>query len=117
MRRLLPLLMFVALLSDAAIAQPSPSAAPSPAPSPALVVHIANYVYTPDPVNVHPGDTVLFVNDDAVPHTVTATDRSFDSGDLQHGASWSHTFANAGTFTYRCAYHAFMHGRIIVSAP
>jgi len=96
---------------------PSPVIAPSPAPSPAAIVHITNYAFVAQALSVHPGDTVLFVNDDAVAHTVTARNRSFDSGDIANGASWSHTFANVGTYAYFCRYHTFMSGTVTVAAP
>jgi len=127
MRPMLPLLVLVAIRTGAAVAQPSPAASPgpvppaaastSPAPSPAVVVHMTNDTYAPDPVTIHAGDTVRFINDDDVPHTVTADDGSFDSGDMPIGCAWSHTFTKPGTFTYYCVYHTFMDGRITVSAP
>jgi plastocyanin len=127
MRPILLSLGLLAALAAAAIAQPAPPAppspapaqasAPSPAPSPAAVVHIANFAFVPQALTVHPGATVLFINDDAVAHTVTARDRSFDSGDLASGASWSHTFATVGTYAYLCKYHTFMIGSVTVAAP
>jgi len=59
-------------------------------------------------------NTVTWVNQDGVPHTVTATDDSFDSGNLNAGASYSHTFSTPGTYTYYCTYHAWMKGTIVV---
>jgi plastocyanin len=59
-------------------------------------------------------NTVTFVNKDTAPHTVTADGGAFDSGNLNSGASWTHTFATAGTFTYHCAYHSWMKGTIRV---
>ena len=58
-----------------------------------------------------------FVNDDDMPHTVTADDKSYDSGDLQKGASWTHRFLKVGSSTYTCTYHAFMRGGVEVTAP
>jgi len=117
MRWLLVSLFLSAVVTGTSAARSSPASSPSPGPSPALVVHIVNYVYAPDQATIRAGDTVLFINDDAVPHTVTADDRSFNSGDLPQSAHWSHTFTKPGTFTYRCAYHAFMHGSVTVGGP
>jgi plastocyanin len=61
--------------------------------------------------------TVTWVNSDDVPHTVTANDGSFNSGNLDAGQSWSHTFTTPGTYAYYCAYHPWMKGTIIVKAP
>ena len=89
---------------------------PAPGASPAAMVETKNYVYSPSPVTVRAGDTVRFENSDDVAHTVTASDQSFDSGEMDHGATWSHVFEQAGTYTYFCAYHRFMHGTIVVTA-
>lgn len=84
------------------------------ADKPAATVHMKNSAYAPDPVSVAVGQSVEFVNDDDMPHTVTANDKSFDSGNLDAGKTWTYTFTKAGTFTYGCAYHAWMHGTIKV---
>jgi plastocyanin len=60
-------------------------------------------------------NTVTFVNQDSVVHTVTADDGSFNSGDIQPGQSWTHTFA-VGTYSYHCTYHFWMKGNITVIA-
>ena len=93
-----------------------PSGAPSPAPSPALVVHMKDFAYAPDPSTVTVGQTILFINDDTSAHTVTADDASFDSGYMAKGATWSYTFTKAGTIPYYCIYHRFMRGTIVVRA-
>jgi len=117
MRSLLSFGVLIVALTAARGAVADPSPGPSPAPSPALVVHITGYAYVPAAPAVHAGDTVAFVNDDDVPHTVTADDASFDSGHLAKGERWSHTFTKRGTYTYICAYHTFMHGQITVTSP
>jgi plastocyanin len=77
-----------------------------------------NDFYSPATLTVVIGvnNTVTWVNNDNVPHTVTATDGSFNSGNLNAGQSWSHTFTAPGTYTYDCAYHPWMKGTIIVKA-
>ena len=59
-----------------------------------------NQNYAPSSITLVVGvnSTVLFVNSDSTIQTVTANDRSLDSGDIQAGGSWYHTFA-AGTYT------------------
>ncbi|HTD32154.1 MAG TPA: cupredoxin family copper-binding protein [Candidatus Elarobacter sp.] len=118
MRRLvLSLGLAIALGGGVAFAQtssPAPSAAPSPAPA---VVHIKNFAYAPETVTIRPGQSVRFVEDDETPHTVTASDGSFDSGNLDKGKSWTHVFPKEGTFAYFCAYHTYMKGKVVVKAP
>ena len=57
---------------------------------------------------------VTFVNDDDEPHTVTATNKSFDSEGLDKNARWTHAFAKPGAFAYFCELHPMMKGRLIV---
>ena len=47
-------------------------------------------------------------------HTVTADDGSFDSKSLASNATFSQTFAKAGTFAYHCAIHPGMKGTVTV---
>lgn len=78
------------------------------------VVPIAQFAFDPASVSVAVGTTVTWTNIDTVPHTVTATDGSFNSGNLNPGDSFSFTFDGAGTFDYICNYHPNMTGTIIV---
>jgi plastocyanin len=73
--------------------------------------------YTPSSITLVVGinNTVTFVNQDSVTHSVTANDGSFNSGDIIPGQTWTHTFA-AGTYSYHCIYHDWMHGNITVLA-
>jgi plastocyanin len=90
------------------------TAAPGPSKAPVITVHIKDYKYAPEPVKVHVGDTVAFVNDDDETHTATAVDGTFDSKGLGQKAAYSYTFAKAGTYQYHCKIHASMKGTIVV---
>ena len=74
--------------------------------------------YSPQVVTVVIGvnNTVTWVNNDDVPHTVTASDGSFNSGNMNAGQSWTHTFTTPGTYNYYCTYHPWMKGTVIVLA-
>jgi copper-containing nitrite reductase len=75
--------------------------------------------YSPATITVVIGmnSTVTWVNHDSVPHTVTATDKSFNSGNLDPGKSWTYTFTLPGTYNYYCIYHAgWMKGLVVVVA-
>jgi plastocyanin len=109
MRRLLLSAVATLALGGVALAQTS---APSTAPAP--VIHIKNFAYAPETLTVAAGETVRFVQDDETPHTVTAADKSFDSGGLTQRASWTYTFAKAGTYAYVCTYHPYMKGTVVV---
>jgi len=96
-------------------ASPSSAASPAPQPSPALVIHMKDFAYSPKDAVVKVGDTIQFVNDDESAHTVTADDKSYDSGYMAKGQTWSKTYSKAGTYPYFCAYHAFMRGTVTVT--
>jgi plastocyanin len=83
---------------------------------PARTIHIKNFAFVPASLTIPAGTRVTFINDDDEPHTVTATDKSFDSEGLDKNARWSHTFAKAGTSAYFCELHPMMHGRVVVLA-
>ena len=64
-----------------------------------------DFEFAPKTISVNVGDTITWTNDGPSPHTVTADDASFDSGNLDKGGTFSHTFDKAGTFAYFCKYH------------
>jgi nitrite reductase (NO-forming) len=73
--------------------------------------------YSVNVLTVAPGTTVTWTNNDpAMPHTVTAVDGSFDSGQIASGQSWSYTFNTPGEFEYYCTLHPWMRAKVIVSA-
>lgn len=78
-------------------------------------VEIVDFNYKPADLKVKAGTTVTFTNVDAFAHTVTAKDKSFDSGNMDESATFEHTFAEAGTFEYLCAIHNSMTGKVTVS--
>jgi plastocyanin len=90
------------------------SAAVSPLLPAVATVHIKDFKYNPPALTVHVGDRVTFVNDDDEAHTVTATDKSFDSEGLDTAGSWQHVFAKPGTYHYFCELHPYMKATIVV---
>ncbi len=78
-------------------------------------VNISNFAFNPATLTVTVGTTVKWTNQDQMDHTVTADDKSFDSGQLAQGKSFSFTFTKEGTYTYHCSNHPSMLGKIIVS--
>jgi plastocyanin len=77
-------------------------------------VEIANFAYRPDPVTIQEGGKVIWINQESAPHTATADDGSFDTGELQEGKLKSETFKEAGEYTYHCSIHPQMHGTVRV---
>jgi plastocyanin len=98
--------------------KPKPAPAkPAPAKRPSSVrrTTIKNISYLQPRITVSVGTTVEWSNSDPLPHTVTASDRSFNSGLIQPGKTYRHTFTKAGTFNYYCVPHPFMKGAIVVT--
>jgi LPXTG-motif cell wall-anchored protein len=79
-------------------------------------VTISDFKFAPGSVTVNVGDTVTWSNNGPTGHSATATNGSFDTGVLSKGSSGSHTFTQAGTFSYFCKPHPFMKGTITVVA-
>lgn len=77
-------------------------------------VTIDNYAFSPKTVTVHPGDTILWTNKDAVAHTVTALGGAFDSGAIDPGKTYRFAFTKAGIYAYRCAVHPEMRATVMV---
>ncbi len=67
-----------------------------------------HYVFSPANITIHVGDTVVWKNTTDTVHTATADDMSWDSGDVEEGQTFSHTFSQAGTIHYHCHYHRAM---------
>jgi plastocyanin len=105
--------------------QPSPSKANAPsaganAPAPSgdavrsAKVSIVEFTYDPDPVTIEEGGKVIWMNEDAAPHTATADDGSFDTGTIEQGKLKSESFKQPGTYAYFCEIHPDMHGTVEV---
>jgi len=86
----------------------------SSSPETGHAVMIRNYSFAPGELTVAAGTKVTWSNDDSASHTATATDGSFDTGTLKHGAQASATLSDPGTFTYYCQFHPFMKAKIVV---
>ena len=78
-------------------------------------VSIVNMSFSKSTLQVAAGTTVTWTNNDNMAHTVTADDSSFDSGNIAVGATYRHTFSQAGTFAYHCSYHSGMTGTVSVN--
>jgi plastocyanin len=86
--------------------------------SPATVtpVTIRLVKFSPETIEVKIGQTVEWANNDLTPHTVTSQGTGdLNSGSIDAGASWRHTFTQAGSFPYYCTFHPEMKGTVIVN--
>jgi plastocyanin len=78
--------------------------------------------FNPSTMNITGGDTITWQNNDVEIHTVTSgspenetnNGKEFDSGNLNQGQTFEHTFTKAGTYNYFCIIHPSMTGIVNV---
>lgn len=70
--------------------------------------------FSPATIEVNAGDTIVWRNGDPFPHTATAQDRSFDSGEIPPGGSWKFKAVKKGLHPYVCTLHPTMKGTVNV---
>jgi plastocyanin len=93
----------------AAVAAQAPAAA-------GPTVKIDNFVFGPQALTVSVGTTVTWINQDDIPHTVVADDKTFKSKVLDSDERFSFTFTKPGEYGYFCSLHPHMTGKVIVKA-
>jgi plastocyanin len=71
-------------------------------------VTIEGMRFQPERLTVARGDTIVWVNNDLVPHTATSEAGSFDSQIIQPEKSWRLTATKEGEFAYICTFHPTM---------
>lgn len=78
-------------------------------------IRIVDACFTPTILQVKPGETVTWVNDDTFVHNITANGWGhFD--DLQPLARYSATFDQDGLYPFACTLHPGMSGVLVVGA-
>ena len=82
-----------------------------------VTIDIAKFAFGPKEITVAPGTTVVWINHDETPHTVSASDHSFVSKALDTDDRYEHTFADEGDIPYFCTVHPFMTGVVHVRKP
>lgn len=117
----------VEVTGDTPTAQGSPQATPradasTPEAIPAagtaspdsVLVSILDFSFDPVTLEIPAGTTVTWLNDGEAPHTATAEDGSFDTGQLDPGQDASRSFDQPGSYDYACVFHPQMVGAIVV---
>lgn len=77
-------------------------------------IEMKNSAFSPKTTKVKVGDTVIWINNDKVNHTVTADDGGFESDVLGLSKTFSNKFDEVGIIEYHCKIHPSMKGEIIV---
>jgi plastocyanin len=92
------------------------------AATPAALAATANVAITrsgfaPATARIVAGDTVTWTNNDTVNRSVVSNSGLFSSGILTPGESFSHTFAQRGTYGYRDGTRTRIRGTVVVRLP
>ncbi|MER7204684.1 cupredoxin family copper-binding protein [Streptomyces sp. CB01635] len=102
--------------ASASVSAPAP-ASPSSSESGKgeVKVTIKNFAFHPATFEVSPGTKITVTNEDSATHTLTADDKSFDTGDLAQGKSATITApSKPGSYSYVCTIHPNMKGTLTV---
>ncbi|NNE22432.1 MAG: cupredoxin family copper-binding protein [Rhizobiales bacterium] len=78
------------------------------------VVEISGFKFKPASLNVQVGDTVHWINRDIAPHTATADDESWDTGQIDKDQQRSIVVDRDTPQAYFCRFHPAMKGRLVV---
>jgi len=81
-------------------------------------ISIGNFTFAPANLEVPAGTSILWVNEDDVPHTVTGTDKDSPvrSPALDTGDRYATVLKEPGTYRYFCSLHPHMTGVVVVSS-
>jgi plastocyanin len=71
--------------------------------------------FSPQVVQVKPGDTIVWENRDMFVHNVTAAGAKVSSGDLAPGKTWRYVVPARASFDYLCTLHPVMKGRVEIA--
>ena len=75
----------------------------------------SKWKWVPEEVDVAVGDTVTWdLTGAKLNHTSTADDGSWDSGYIESGQKWTHTFDKPGEYHYHCTPHPWKKGVVKV---
>ena len=80
-------------------------------------VEMKGIAFLPSRIEIAAGTTITWTNNDPLAHTVGADDKSWDSGPIDPGKSFSHTFTQPGEYAVHCTPHPFMKAVIVVRQP
>ena len=104
----------VAFVATMIIVLLSPTNALAQDASKVHTVIIGNFKFSPEVLSVKPGDRIVWVNQDIVPHTATAFDNSWDTGAIGSSESKEMAVMKAQTLAYYCYYHPAMKAKLLL---
>ena len=94
------------------VREDAPLVAPASAGTRSTVA-IQSFAFKPATLRTTAGTVVTWRNLDPAPHTASA--EQFSSPQLRKGATYRRRFARPGTYSYLCALHPGMRGKVVVA--
>jgi plastocyanin len=93
----------------------APDESVSAAPAGGNAIVIKNFAFGPPTLTAAPGAKIVITNADQTTHTLTASNKSFNSGEIAGGAKATITApTKPGTYSYFCNIHQYMQGTLKV---
>ena len=77
-------------------------------------VSISGFTFSPAVIEVPADSRVTWTNQDKASHSIVGDTDGFSSDTMKQGDRFSHTFSVAGTYKYRCKFHKYMAGTVVV---
>jgi plastocyanin len=107
-----PVVAVIAVIGTRFVEGPSSSSVAAKAGANAIV--IKNFAFAPKTLTATAGTKLEVTNADGTVHTLTAKDKSFDTGDLDGGKRATVVLKQPGTYEYFCEIHNYMTGTLVV---
>ena len=78
------------------------------------IVEITGFEFKPSSLNVRAGDTVTWINRDIAPHTATADNDSWDTGQIDKAQQKSVIINGDTSQAYFCRFHPAMKAELVI---
>jgi plastocyanin len=71
----------------------------------ATITATGSFTFSPSTATITAGQSVCWVNNSGIPHTVRSDDARFTGGSLPNGSTLVVTFPAAGSYAFHCSIH------------
>ena len=113
-RRRIPSLLLVVVVATGSMVYAADASSKRTTKAAPTGITIKDFAFKPDKFTGKVGKAISVINADRVMHTLTADDKSFDTGRMGGGAKKTITITKAGTYKFHCDIHQYMKGTVTV---
>lgn len=113
-RRSVLLCAVAAIAVTAFFADPSANAGSTQRQPADHLIEITGFKFLPARLEVRPGDTITWINNDIIPHTATARDGSWTTKTIGKGEKQGITVKPGMAPSYVCRFHPAMRAQIVI---